>query len=883
MTNYSSYPLVLDGYVTLPLRQDLVHEIKAADVNRLRSAIIAIEQELGTQPSGSFGTVASRLDTIGDASALINAHIIDTIDAHNASSISLLDTAEFYTSDNVEGAITELAAALPISLDVIGEDNADIPNTGIPNFVSGTDTTFGINTSPGTGNILKNTQPINITGVHIVEIGSNNGTGSSTLQMATAGRIQWKAPGDTGFGAEVNLLTLSTGDVVTLESDTATKRIKIARTSASLPTSGLLPLTDTFDVLKLDAVSGAFSITSSGIKSSSYITRTASNITGTSRYQFIIGGMVFPADKGTLVLQRKLRGSPQFFPIATLDLVGNFDETKRTTGQPAYIPALENFDTMTLYDRLPARKDYETLDNDSDGNQVYENLNISATFSNQQLAKYYIPVSNPNIISGTLEAPTSISLTEIDNKVSAYRMVHYKAGITDFNGNPDASNIFSVSDALGSANDGYNNVRISNVYVDSDTTRPTINLTYPTILRPNVPSAEVLPKFISGINYYNSPDDKFDLEFQAFDVFKNAYIEDNILTFVSDSFNFPSGSGFGKNIGVDQLFDDSYGLFSDSNLPTFADEAFYLINDSVNSSRKLYPEEDSFSTNAFVAATINDPFGSGIIYDAYGYISNSETAVRILINSFDRYRATEVREYFTDESLRVGTSEEFTFNLEREQFTHSYSSDGYSLAVWDNTQVLNIGSSGVNGELQCGGRFSFDQTVPGLIFPQSDYSGGNIAPTPSNMVDYSSSSYYTGVDELIYQRLFNLGKDVNGGRLRIVSGGNSLISFNDIYAGNSSRPIKISVKIPGAESKNSTGWMDVGRLFSMGKYGVDGSPDGSLYGSVVGGPGDFTVKFTFGYRNNADSQGMISVRISYFSSQVAVAKTKILTMLEMLE
>ncbi len=38
-TSYSTYPVVLDGYSTLPLRRDGIDEIVAADVNRLRDAI----------------------------------------------------------------------------------------------------------------------------------------------------------------------------------------------------------------------------------------------------------------------------------------------------------------------------------------------------------------------------------------------------------------------------------------------------------------------------------------------------------------------------------------------------------------------------------------------------------------------------------------------------------------------------------------------------------------------------------------------------------------------------------------------------------------------------------------------------------------------------
>ena len=67
LNDTSLYPDGIDGYSTLPLRVDNVHEIVAADHNRLRNAIVRIEQELGVQPSGTFATMADRLDSIGDA------------------------------------------------------------------------------------------------------------------------------------------------------------------------------------------------------------------------------------------------------------------------------------------------------------------------------------------------------------------------------------------------------------------------------------------------------------------------------------------------------------------------------------------------------------------------------------------------------------------------------------------------------------------------------------------------------------------------------------------------------------------------------------------------------------------------------------------------
>jgi len=62
--NFSKYPTQLDDAQSLPITTDLVTEVRAEVVNRLRDSIIATQTELGTQPSSSFGTVKARLDAI---------------------------------------------------------------------------------------------------------------------------------------------------------------------------------------------------------------------------------------------------------------------------------------------------------------------------------------------------------------------------------------------------------------------------------------------------------------------------------------------------------------------------------------------------------------------------------------------------------------------------------------------------------------------------------------------------------------------------------------------------------------------------------------------------------------------------------------------------
>ena len=61
---FSNYPNQIDGESTLPVTTDLVTQVRAEVVNRLRDAIIAAQAELGTQPSGAYGNVKDRLNAM---------------------------------------------------------------------------------------------------------------------------------------------------------------------------------------------------------------------------------------------------------------------------------------------------------------------------------------------------------------------------------------------------------------------------------------------------------------------------------------------------------------------------------------------------------------------------------------------------------------------------------------------------------------------------------------------------------------------------------------------------------------------------------------------------------------------------------------------------
>lgn len=60
----TQYPAKIDDIVTLPILVDGVHAINASVINRLREAIIAIEEELGESPASIYTNVKERLDNL---------------------------------------------------------------------------------------------------------------------------------------------------------------------------------------------------------------------------------------------------------------------------------------------------------------------------------------------------------------------------------------------------------------------------------------------------------------------------------------------------------------------------------------------------------------------------------------------------------------------------------------------------------------------------------------------------------------------------------------------------------------------------------------------------------------------------------------------------
>jgi len=113
MAQYSVYPEGIDSSSQLPIVTDLVTPVKAEIVNRHRDAIIAIESELGIEPSGTYTTVRARLDALdgilaeiiagGGGISLILKDGVPVLT--NVTSINFIGSALTVTQDSVIGRV----------------------------------------------------------------------------------------------------------------------------------------------------------------------------------------------------------------------------------------------------------------------------------------------------------------------------------------------------------------------------------------------------------------------------------------------------------------------------------------------------------------------------------------------------------------------------------------------------------------------------------------------------------------------------------------------------------------------------------------------------------------------------------------------------------
>src|SRR5271157_6222961 len=100
------YPNGLDSSSQLPQKIDGVTVIIASDINQGYNAIMAIEQELGVGPSGIFGTVVDRLNTIDTYQSHLTTQVEVTLAAIET---DLFSTIGIVVGDGVKSLGTTAA------------------------------------------------------------------------------------------------------------------------------------------------------------------------------------------------------------------------------------------------------------------------------------------------------------------------------------------------------------------------------------------------------------------------------------------------------------------------------------------------------------------------------------------------------------------------------------------------------------------------------------------------------------------------------------------------------------------------------------------------------------------------------------------------------
>ncbi len=121
MVDYSKYPSQIDSTLELPLATDNITPVKAEVVNRLRSAILAIESELGVDPSREYGSVRARLDAL------------DSMGAGGGSIEILLDGVQILPSvigiDFIGNVLVSSSQPLRAQVEVIGGQATQVQET----------------------------------------------------------------------------------------------------------------------------------------------------------------------------------------------------------------------------------------------------------------------------------------------------------------------------------------------------------------------------------------------------------------------------------------------------------------------------------------------------------------------------------------------------------------------------------------------------------------------------------------------------------------------------------------------------------------------------------------------------------------------------------
>ena len=281
----SKYPQNLDDDLSLPNAIDNVTAVTAAVVNRLKDAIIAVEKELGTDPSSTFGTVKARLDALATALAvletatgadttavinLINSHIADLSNPHQVTAAQVGAIGAVTSTDEAVARFNLTSGAIQNSAN--GPFVRDSGELNIINNIALTGKDSG-----GTAiNLIKingSDQLIIAASGYETQIASTLGVNTAAGTLPTTGSI--RIPSGTTNGIytwngsnNVNLVNLTSTYVMLGSQSTGLGTIIDAATGAS--------------VIIRNGNSGTITVTTSGLEFAKGVTATISQADNTT-------------------------------------------------------------------------------------------------------------------------------------------------------------------------------------------------------------------------------------------------------------------------------------------------------------------------------------------------------------------------------------------------------------------------------------------------------------------------------------------------------------------------------------------------------------------------------------------------------------------------
>lgn len=267
-TIYTIFPCGIDGSDQLPIAVDNVTPVKGEVINRLRDSTIAIESELGIQPSGTYTTVRARLDDIdailqtiitggggtisailkdgaliraqvtginfiGSGVAVVSSPTVGQVDVTVSGNQTLATTLSFGKTTNGHNIIISSGDSITGSVGVSG---------GTLSLTSGAAT----NGSGGLINVAASNAVTSGTG-GAIEITSGNGAGNGS-----GGIIGLSSGSGSGTGAGGDLVLMSgSGGVTNASSGNV---IIIPGTKSGGGTQGVVEITGVGSALRLDSL-----------------------------------------------------------------------------------------------------------------------------------------------------------------------------------------------------------------------------------------------------------------------------------------------------------------------------------------------------------------------------------------------------------------------------------------------------------------------------------------------------------------------------------------------------------------------------------------------------------------------------------------------------